>query len=227
MEGLRRDDVDAQLVLDVAASLRSWRDRTGKEPATKVLRETVWFFWQHPRLDRPLVASKYPRGALWSEEAARAAGLGLTGKGELVIEHLEPMNRALRWLIDDAPTTQEVIDGLPGRLMCAVVTKDQSAGLSNTGSAEERYRASGLDLATFKPLDQWQEEPERQRAPKPAQFGDLTVGDTRWDMMGREWTVVDLLDDGVVAQHGDGEPSEFTWHGLMTLGALEKPPSVN
>ena len=224
---LRSDDADARLVVDVAASLRRWRDTTGKEPATRVLRETVWFFWQHPRLDRPLVASKYPRGALWSEEAALAAESGLSFKGELVIEHLEPMNRALRWLIDDAPTAQQVIDGLAGRLTCAVVTKDQSVGLPNTGSAEERYAAAGLDLVGFKPLDHWREALARQRGPKPAELGHLTVGDTRWDLMGREWTVVDLLEDGVVVQYADDEPELFTWHALMTIGACEEPPSAN
>lgn len=225
MEDLRRDEVDAQLVLDVAASLRRWRDRTGKEPATKVLRETVWFFWQHPRLDRPLVASKYPRGALWSEEAASAALSGSSLKDKLVIEHLEPMNRALRWLIDDEPIVQLVIDQLPDRLACAVVTKEQSLGLPDAGSPEERYAAAGLDLAAFRSLD-WRGAMERQRVPRPAELAALTVGDTRWDMMGREWTVVDVLDDGLAVQYDEDEPRVFTWHALTTIGAREKPPSA-
>jgi hypothetical protein len=150
-----QDEADAQLVLDVAVSLRRWREKTGKEPATKMLREAVWFFWQRPRLDRPLVASKYPRSAPWSEAAADAVLSGVAGKDRLVIEHLTPMNRTLRWLIDDAPTLKAVISELPARLACAVVTKEESAALPDEGSPEERYAAAGLDLAAFRPLEHW------------------------------------------------------------------------
>lgn len=46
-------------------------------------------------------------------------------------------------------------------------------------------------------------------------------------MMGRKWTVLDVLDDGFVVQyHDDDQPREFTWHALMTVGPREKPPSV-
>lgn len=224
MENVRQDDADAQLVVDVAASLRRWRDLTGKQPPTKVLREAVWFFWQQPRLNRPLVASKYPRAAMWSAEAARLALSGHSSKNQLVIEHLEPMNRALRWLIDEAPTVQAVIDSLPRRLACAVVTREQSLALPDVGSPDERYAAAGLDLTTFQPLDDWLETIERERVPKPAELADLAVGDARWDAMGREWTVLEILDNGAVIQHTtDDEPREFTWHGLMTLGAREEP----
>ena len=224
MGNIRRDDADAQLVVDVAASLRRWRDVTGKQPPTKVLREAVWFFWQQPRLPRPLVASKYPEGALWSEDAARFALSGHSSKGKLVIEHLEPMNRALWWLIDEAPTVQTVIAMLPGRLACAVVTKEQSLALPDVGSPDERYAAAGLDLTTFQPLGDWRALIEGERVPIPAELADLAVGDTRWDAMGREWTVLEVRDNGAVIQHtDDSDPREFTWHGLMTLGARERP----
>jgi hypothetical protein len=58
-----RDRADAQLVAEVAAALRGWQQRGGGAAATKVLRETGWFYWQNPRLPRPLVAGKYPHSA--------------------------------------------------------------------------------------------------------------------------------------------------------------------
>ena len=45
-------------------------------------------------------------------------------------------------------------------------------------------------------------------------------------MMGREWTVVDVLDDGLAVQYDEDEPRVFTWHALKTIGAREKPPSA-
>ncbi len=134
------------------------------------------------------------------------------------------MIRALRWLIDDAPSVQEVIDELTGRLACAIVTKEQSLGLAEAGRPRERYAAAGLDLASFKPLDDWQKDLHRQPVRPPSELADLAVGDTRRDMMGREWTVLDVLDDGVVIQYDDGEPREFKWHALMTIGAGERLP---
>ncbi len=55
---------DAQLVVNVAAALRRWQQRTGAEQRRrKVLREAVWFFRQRARLERPLVMGKYARSA--------------------------------------------------------------------------------------------------------------------------------------------------------------------
>ncbi len=59
----RRDAVDARLVTDVARALRAWQASTERPAATKVLREAVRFFWQNPRLKRPVVSGKYPRSA--------------------------------------------------------------------------------------------------------------------------------------------------------------------
>jgi len=43
------------------------------------------------------------------------------------------------------------------------VTKEQSLGLPDAGSPEERYAAAGLDLAAFRSLDDWRGAMERQR----------------------------------------------------------------
>lgn len=151
----RDDRADAELVCAVAAALRSWRESTGNVPASKILREAVWFYWQFPRLERPIVPPKYPRAIPWSEDAARIVLRGERRGGRLVIEHMEPLNRTLRWLIDDAPDPDEVVAGLPGRLECVVVTKEQSARLPDAGTREERYAQAGMSLATFRPLDDW------------------------------------------------------------------------
>ena len=48
------DDVDAELLAAVFAAARRWEVVTGKKAPGKVLRETLWFIWQRPRLPRPL-----------------------------------------------------------------------------------------------------------------------------------------------------------------------------
>lgn len=150
----RQDRADAGLICEVAAALRGWEERTGSRAATKILRKAVWFFWQSPRLAGPLVASKYPRGAPWSDAAAAIVLDGAPLRGRLVIEHLEPMSRTLRWLIEDTPDTSSILEELPTRLSCAVITKAESARLPDDGTPEERYRRGGLDLSVFRPLDE-------------------------------------------------------------------------
>lgn len=137
----------------LAAALRDWREHTGREPSTKILREAVWFYWQAPRLPRPLVASKYPRGVPWSDDAAALFLAGGSTAGKLVIEHLEPLNRTLGWLINEAPEAEEIVDGLPGRIECAVVTQEENKRLPDTGTSEERYRLAGLELDLLRTLD--------------------------------------------------------------------------
>lgn len=150
--GARDDLADAGLVLDVARALRRWRDATGAPPATKILREAVWFFWQRPRLAGRLVRSKYPRGTRWSPAAAALVEAETDLRGRLVIEHLEPMNRVLRWLIDEAREVEEVADALRSRLEVVVVTTEEGKRLPDAGSPEQRYARAGLDLSSFVPL---------------------------------------------------------------------------
>lgn len=216
--GMRRDDVaDAELVVEVAAALRRWGEASGQRPATKVLRETVWYFWQQPRLPKPLILSKYPRLAPWSLEAARAYLDAGSPDGRLVIEHAEPMNRVLAWLIDGAPTPYEVTEELPRRLAVNVVTKEQSAGLPDAGAPAERYAVAGLDLASFRSLDAWEAElPNDQLA-----IADLTAGDTRFAFNGARWTAVEVRRNGALIEFDDGRRDEMPWHGLATLGAQE------
>lgn len=140
--GPRSDLADAKLILDVAAGLRAWGDSTGQQPPSKILREAVWFFWQQPRLERPVVASKYPRSSPWSEEAARLALSGESTKDRL-------------WLLDEAPTVDTIASELPKRVHSVIVTRDEAKRLPDAGTPAERYARAGLDLAAFRALDDW------------------------------------------------------------------------
>lgn len=153
--GPRSDQADAQLISDVAAGLRAWGHSTGEQPALKILREAIWFFWQQPRLERPVVASKYPRSSPWSEEAARLALSGESTKDRLEIEHVEPLKRVARWLIEDAPSVDTVASELPKRVHSVVVTRDEAKRLPDAGTPSERYAHAGLDLTAFRALDDW------------------------------------------------------------------------
>jgi hypothetical protein len=152
-----RDAVDARLVGDVARALRAWQASSDRPVATKVLREAVWFFWQNPRLEGPLVSGKYPRSARWSREAATIA-LGGDGhtRHRLVIEHVAPMHRILRRLIDEQFEVDQVAKMLREGLDVVVVTREQSSALTDEGTPEERYSRAGLNLASFRTLDAWQ-----------------------------------------------------------------------
>lgn len=195
-----RDLTDARLVADVAAALRAWQEASGRPAATKTLRETVWFYWQNPRMPRPRVSGKYPRSARWSREAAEVVldGDG-TVQGRLVIEHIEPMHRLLRRLIDEPLEPTEVASVLSAGLDVVLVTKEQSKLLPDAGSAEERYRAAGLDLNDFRSLDDWQDEANAWVS-QPEHLAGVAVGDVLWDAVNREWAVVDADKDGLALQ---------------------------
>jgi hypothetical protein len=119
----RDDQVDAELIRAVATSLRSWGEATGRDAPLKILREAVWFFWQEPRLARPRVPPKYPHAVPWSREAAAIALSADPRKGRLVIEHIEPLNRTLRWLVETNPSAATLARELPKRLDCVVVSR--------------------------------------------------------------------------------------------------------
>ncbi|HEX8102622.1 MAG TPA: hypothetical protein VF533_08430 [Solirubrobacteraceae bacterium] len=219
----RDDEADAALIVGVAASLRSWAARTGAQPPLKILREAVWFFWQQPRLERPLVRPKYPRAVPWSREAADVVLSGGPRSGRLVIEHVEPLNRTLRWLIESERSVEEVMTELPTRLECVVVTAEQSRGLPDAGSPHDRYAAAGLDLSAFKPLDDWSASDQGSTA-SGASLG-LRDGDVRWDAMGRQWQVVRVDEAGAHIRHPEAGERYMEWGALMTLGVSEHPPS--
>lgn len=186
------------MVCAVSAALRDWRERTERKPATKILRETVWFYWQLPRLERPLVASKYPRRVPWSDDAA---AIVLGGK-----------RTGGRWLINEAPGVEEVLAELPDRLECAVVTKEESARLPDVGTPQERYRAVGLDLDRLRSLD------ERQGFTEMA----LCTADGREVMLGTEEDVRGALAEMAAATGGSS--GRGRWSLLFGLEAEDAMP---
>lgn len=165
-----------------------------------------------PRLERPLVASKYPRRVPWSDEAAAIVLGGERTGGRLVIEHVVPFNLTLRWLIYEVPGVEEVLAELPDRLECAVVTKEESARLPDVGTPQERYRAVGLDLDRLRSLD------ERQGFTEMA----LCTADGREIVLGTEEDVRGALAEMAAATGGSS--GRGRWSLLFGLEAEDAMP---
>lgn len=218
-----KDAADAQLVADIADALRTWQARTGRPAATKVLREAVWFYWQNPRLPRPLINGKYPRAAMWSHDAAEMVLAGAAeARGQLVIEHIEPMSRLLRSLINTPEDAGRVAELLGDGLRVVVVTRAESDALPDSGDPDERYASAGLTLSDFRSLDDW-ETHLAARVPRPVELEEAVPGDVLWDHMGREWTIAEVTLEGMRLLDENGDETPFTWHGLLTLGARREP----
>jgi hypothetical protein len=161
-----RDLADAQLVVDVAGALRAWEHATGRIASLKPLREAIWFYWERPRLPKPLVRGKYPESAPWSR-AARELHLHGDSRGELVIEHTAPMKLLTRELIDDPELTGDrcrAALATGGRWV--VITREENKRLATAGVADQmptgssvdpddpwtRHRHAGLDVDAFASL---------------------------------------------------------------------------
>lgn len=157
------DQVDADFLTAVFAAARQWEMATGRRTPGKVLRESLWFVWQAPRLPRPLVRSKYPRSAPWTA-AARAAYLqDPSGMGGLVMEHVQPISVLIRTLLDTPQERPEFIRTLNAALQFCVVTtaEDKMLAAAKVGSRTPesrdrwvRYRLAGIDVDGIQPLDQ-------------------------------------------------------------------------
>lgn len=135
------DLADAALVAAVANGLREWRALTGTTKGSlKPLREAVWFYWQHPRLPRPLVRSKYPTTVPWSSAARSAFRADPQRTGGLVIEHSYP----IALLLDELLTAPELDAEVALRLLrrCrdfVVITVEENR--SGAGEGPSRRRA--------------------------------------------------------------------------------------
>lgn len=156
---------DAALVAGVANAVRDWRAATGRDSSDlKLLREAVWFYWELPRLPRPLVRQKYPTTVPWSPDARAAYHSNPRRRGGLVIEHSEPMTLVLRRLLDARLDAERALAILDRPRAYAVITTEESrqleaAGVGRAlpageaaGDALARYRAAGWDLTGFRPL---------------------------------------------------------------------------
>ena len=164
-----REDAGALLAVAKACrtTLRADRPRSG--PA-RVLREALWFIWEGPRLPHPLVASKYPKSYPWSPGAravyAEHSGKRPDGGWGLVIEHLHPREFLVAELLDGTEVAENgrAAELLGERLMAAVVTRQEDRQLPTRRQSARpwreyasdpwlRYRAAGLPLEEFGPLD--------------------------------------------------------------------------
>lgn len=164
-EQVRNDQADAALVAATAQAMREWQATTGLRPSIKPLREMIWFYWQAPRLPKPRVRGKYPKSFPWSA-AARAAYRG-DPRCPLVIEHAQPIALLVQELLDGPPLVVEAVRRLlEARLQCVVLTPEEddqidAAGVGQgmpegwqSGDLWARYRAAGLDLEGFAPLEE-------------------------------------------------------------------------
>lgn len=156
----RNDLADAALVADVANAFGRWRQaHDGKLGSLKPFREAVWFYWQQPRLPRPLIRGKYPAAVPWSPAARMAYWGNPKHPSGLVIEHSRPMDVLLRELLDAAPVSPESALRMLGEPPTyAVVTDEESRALGNAewhGSDPLRkYADAGLDVSGFRPLSE-------------------------------------------------------------------------
>jgi hypothetical protein len=152
---------DAAVIAAVANALRDWSAATGKAPVMKPLREAVWFYWESPRLPRPLIRSKYPRNVPWSA-LAREAHIKDGRGAALEIEHTLPMRMLQQQMLDaptlDAAAVQEI---LAAGGQWVVLTQEEARALANAGVASDvasgddpwsRYHAAGLDTLGFAPF---------------------------------------------------------------------------
>lgn len=151
------DHHDAALLAAVVRGFQEWQAATGRTPATKVLREALWFFWQKPRLG-PRVRGKYPTAAPWT--AAARAAYAADPRCALVIEHVRPVNLLVRELLTGAGTTATVLATLRAEEQFCVVTPEEDDALEAAGVGDRfdgtdpwsRYVAAGIDLTGLAPL---------------------------------------------------------------------------
>ena len=156
------DEADADFLMAVFAAARQWESQMGRLTPSKVLRECLWFVWQAPRLPQPLVRSKYPRSAPWTAAARAAYAADPRGRGDLVMEHIEPVSGLVRTLLA-APTERAAfIRTLSDALRFCVVTRGEDRMLAaakvakHTPVSEDpwvRYRLAGIDVSQIRPLD--------------------------------------------------------------------------
>lgn len=163
---LRSDGSDANALLVIVEALTSLSPGVPRPSLLRVLRETLYFTWEQPRLPRPLVQSKYPQAFPWSPRArtiiasqdSRPSG----GYG-LVFEHVIPKRVLSSALLDQPEPLKRVrlIQLLQQGTAVAIVSKDEDRQLPSgfDWTLDEyladpwlRYRQAGFKLDEFAPL---------------------------------------------------------------------------
>lgn len=158
---------DTRLILAVLTATATWQEERGENANVKPIRELIWFHWELPRLrdirdgqGGRLVRGKYPAWVPWSPSARVAHD----HDGKIGLEHVHPANEIVRDLLSKAPANEAMlIRKLTRLLQYAVVTPADNERLRAAGvhhrvpggssSAWDRYRAAGLPLDEFRPLE--------------------------------------------------------------------------
>jgi hypothetical protein len=151
------DAADLQLILSLLRAFKEHETTTGTPGSVRVLREAIFFRWEAPRL--PPGGKYSPR--LPHSPAARARRQAGRTDG-LVFEHVMPISLVIKRLLADLPadTTalRAVLDTTADRV---IITKAEDQALVAAGTRTRlptlddpwsRYRAAGLDPATFAPF---------------------------------------------------------------------------
>lgn len=129
---------------------------------SKPLRELLWFHWEFPRLPKPLVRNKYPRGVPWGPHARDQ--LGLDPRCPLVIDHVYPARLLVRRLLDDPPATPAALVRILKRdIRYVVLSREENRQLvaakvgtklpAGSNDPWDRYRMAGIELDNLRPLD--------------------------------------------------------------------------
>ena len=153
----RNDEADLSVVLSVLRAFAAHQQATGASSSVKVLRETIFFLWEGPRLP---AGGKYSPELLHSPAARERRALG--HRGGLVFEHVIPVSILIRRLLADVPANEKALrialEASPERVIITKAEDDAltAAGMRNTTPAPDdvwsRYRAVGLDPSAFAPM---------------------------------------------------------------------------
>lgn len=170
--GFKIDTLDAEAMIAVLQVAAGIRERHSVTSANHMAREALWDCWEKPRLPKPLVSSKYPRGWPWSPDARRVYELSegkrpKNGGWGLVFEHVAPRGLLIKSLIDASleMSASEFIQKVNSEMRGAVVTRNDSKMLDDVKVGQSypdgadpnsepwcRYEYAGLDPSTFEPL---------------------------------------------------------------------------
>ncbi|MDD2858149.1 MAG: hypothetical protein PHU75_05670 [Candidatus Nanopelagicales bacterium] len=166
---LDSDFADATSILSIVQATSALSGHVGASARSRIVREAIWFGWEHPRLPRPLVASKYPTSYPWSAAARNRFHQVVqrpTGGWGLVFEHLRPRGMLVRQALAQADRIDaaEMLNLLREEVSAAVITREEDKQIDRAavGGAYPpgddgsdlwaRYRYAGLELSGFAPL---------------------------------------------------------------------------
>ncbi len=153
----RDDNADLALVLAVLRAYKDHEGTTGRPQGGKVLRELLYFVWEHPRLPPGRKKSRH------LPHSPKAAQQRLAGNNKgLVYEHVQPISTVTRRLLLEIPADEvalrQVLEATADRVL---ITQAENRALTaaRVGHSSpdpddpwSRYKTIGLTKADFVPL---------------------------------------------------------------------------